>query len=121
VADIEKDAIAMYHMLEDTDARTSPLRHALAVWGLIGDDIIILFIHSTSTRAWISSILYGLFINVFLQEKNETQIWNEIFASLARNPGNAMPVMAQQSLLGYWKGGSTAWVYCEPSALVLFT
>jgi hypothetical protein len=50
-----------------------------------------------------------------------TKIWNEIFASLARNPGNAMPVMAQQSLLGYWKGGSTAWVYCEPSALVLFT
>ena len=44
-----------------------------------------------------------------IQEKNETQIWNDIFSSLARTPGNAVPVMAQKSLLGHSKGGSAAW------------
>ena len=34
------------------------------------------------------------------------QIWNDIFTSLARTPGNAM---AQKSLLGHSKGGSAAW------------
>lgn len=44
-----------------------------------------------------------------MQEKNETQIWNDIFTSLARTPGNAVPVMAQKSLLGHSKGGSASW------------
>lgn len=44
-----------------------------------------------------------------MQEKNETKIWNEIFTSLARTPGNAVPVMAQKSLLGHSKGGSASW------------
>ena len=64
VADIEKeasrqeaDAIAMYGMLEGTDARISPLRRALAVWGLTGDDIGVLSIHGTSTAANVSSSL----------------------------------------------------------------
>ncbi|KAF7965824.1 hypothetical protein HWV62_41719, partial [Athelia sp. TMB] len=90
----EKDALATYGMLEGTDARISPLRRALAVWGLTGDDIGVLSIHGTSTGA---------------NEKNETKIWNEIFTSLARTDGNAVPVMAQKSLLGHSKGGSAAW------------
>ena len=43
------------------------------------------------------------------QEKNETQIWNDIFKGLSRTPGNAVPIMAQKSLLGHSKGGSAAW------------
>jgi fatty acid synthase subunit alpha, fungi type len=37
------------------------------------------------------------------------QIWNDIFTSLARTPGNAVPVMAQKTLVGHSKGGSAAW------------
>jgi fatty acid synthase subunit beta len=47
----EKDALAMYGMLEGTDPRVSPLRRALAVWGLAADDIGVLSIHGTSTGA----------------------------------------------------------------------
>jgi fatty acid synthase subunit alpha, fungi type len=41
----EKDAITMYGMLEGTDARILPLRCALAIWALTGDDIGVLSIH----------------------------------------------------------------------------
>ena len=50
----EKDALATYGMLEGTDARISPLRRALAVWGLTGDDVGVLSIHGTSTGANVS-------------------------------------------------------------------
>lgn len=52
----EKDALATYGMLEGTDARISPLRRALAVWGLTGDDIGVLSIHGTSTGANVRKI-----------------------------------------------------------------
>ncbi|EGN98830.1 hypothetical protein SERLA73DRAFT_168429 [Serpula lacrymans var. lacrymans S7.3] len=101
VADIEKeaarqdkDALAMYGMLEGTDARVAPLRRALAVWGLKADDIGVLSIHGTSTGA---------------NEKNETEMWNNILATISRTRGNAVPIMAQKSLLGHSKGGSAAW------------
>ena len=53
----EQDAIAMYGMLEGADARISPLRRALAVWGLTGDDIGVLSIDGTSTNANVSQII----------------------------------------------------------------
>ena len=56
----EKDAIAMYGMLEGTDARISPLRRALAVWGLTGDDIGVLSIHGTSTGANVSVVIISM-------------------------------------------------------------
>ncbi|KAF8632253.1 hypothetical protein AX15_002000 [Amanita polypyramis BW_CC] len=90
----EKDALAMYGMLEGSDPRIAPMRRALAVWGLTADDIGILSIHGTSTHA---------------NEENETDIWNDIFTSLSRTPGNAVPIVAQKSLLGHSKGGSAAW------------
>ncbi|EKM78079.1 hypothetical protein AGABI1DRAFT_61049 [Agaricus bisporus var. burnettii JB137-S8] len=90
----EKDAIAMYGMLEGSDPRVAPLRRALAVWGLNADDIGVLSIHGTSTGA---------------NEKNETQIWNDIFTTISRSRGNAVPIVAQKSLLGHSKGGSAAW------------
>lgn len=50
----EKDALAMYGMLEGFDPRIAPLRRALAVWGLTADDIGVLSIHGTSTNANVS-------------------------------------------------------------------
>ncbi|KAJ7502466.1 putative fatty-acid synthase complex protein [Mycena galericulata] len=90
----DKDALSMYGMLEGTDPRVAPIRRALAVWGLTADDVGVLSIHGTSTKA---------------NEENETRIWNDIFTSIARTPGNAVTIMAQKSLLGHSKGGSAAW------------
>jgi fatty acid synthase subunit alpha, fungi type len=90
----EKGALGMYGMLEGQDPSVAPLRRALAVWGLTADDIGILSIHGTSTKA---------------NEENETKIWNEIFTTISRTPGNAVPVVAQKSLLGHAKGGAAAW------------
>ncbi|KAG6813968.1 hypothetical protein H0H92_005223, partial [Tricholoma furcatifolium] len=90
----EKDALAMYGMLEGSDPRIAPLRRALAIWGLTADDVGVLSIHGTSTNA---------------NEENETKIWNDIFTTISRTPGNAVPIMAQKSLLGHAKGGSAAW------------
>jgi fatty acid synthase subunit alpha len=47
----EKEALAVYGMLEGFDPRIAPLRRALAVWGLTADDIGVLSIHGTSTVA----------------------------------------------------------------------
>ncbi|EIW84299.1 fatty acid synthase [Coniophora puteana RWD-64-598 SS2] len=90
----EKEALATYGMLEGADARVAPLRRALAIWGLSADDIGVLSIHGTSTGA---------------NEKNETEIWHNILSTISRTHGNAVPVMAQKSLLGHSKGGSAAW------------
>ena len=50
----EKDALAVYGMLEGADERIAPLRRALATWGLTADDIGVLSIHGTSTGANVS-------------------------------------------------------------------
>lgn len=47
----EKDALALYGMLEGSDPHIAPLRRALAVWGLTADDVGALSIHGTSTSA----------------------------------------------------------------------
>ncbi|KAI0067274.1 fatty acid synthase [Artomyces pyxidatus] len=90
----EKDTLATYGMLQGTDPRVAPIRRALAVWGLTADDVGVLSIHGTSTGA---------------NEKNETHMWNDIFTTISRTPGNAVPIMAQKSLVGHSKGGSAAW------------
>lgn len=51
----EKDALATYGMLEGADPRVAPLRRALAVWGLTADDIGVVSIHGTSTKANVST------------------------------------------------------------------
>lgn len=89
----EKDAFATYGMLEGLDPSVS-LHRALAVWRLKADDIAVLSIHGTSTAA---------------NEKNETHLWHDVFNTIGRTPGNAVPVMAQRSLVGHSKGGSAAW------------
>ncbi|KAL4066936.1 hypothetical protein J3A83DRAFT_4165578 [Scleroderma citrinum] len=90
----EREALATYGMLQGTDPRVAPMRRALAVWGLTADDVGVLSIHGTSTGA---------------NEKNETEIWHNILRTMGRTHGNAVPVMAQKSLLGHSKGGSAAW------------
>ena len=50
----ERDALAVYGMLEGSDERIAPLRRALAVWGLTVDDVGVLSIHGTSTGANVS-------------------------------------------------------------------
>ena len=90
----EKEALATYGMLEGSDPRIAPLRRALAVWGLTPDDLGVLSIHGTSTGA---------------NERNETHIWNDVFTQISRTPGNAIPIVAQKSLVGHSKGGSAAW------------
>jgi fatty acid synthase subunit alpha len=47
----EKEALSTYGMLEGADPRIAPLRRALAVWGLKADDIGVISIHGTSTKA----------------------------------------------------------------------
>lgn len=50
----EKDAIATYGMLQGADPRIAPLRRALAVWGLTANDVGVISIHGTSTKANVS-------------------------------------------------------------------
>jgi fatty acid synthase subunit alpha len=64
------------------------------VWGLTADEIGVPSIHRTSTGA---------------NEKNETQIWQNISETMSRTHGNAVLVIAQKSLLGHLKGSSAAW------------
>ncbi|KAG8968299.1 3-oxoacyl-[acyl-carrier-protein] synthase [Tulasnella sp. 419] len=91
----EKDALATFGMLEGVDSRIAPLRRALAVWGLNADDIGVISFHGTSTMA---------------NDKNESSIYNDIFKTLQRTPGNAVPVISQKWLTGHPKGGAAAWM-----------
>jgi fatty acid synthase subunit alpha, fungi type len=90
----EKEALATYGMLEGYDPRVAPIRRALAVWGLNADDIGVLSIHGTSTGA---------------NEANETHLWDDLLKTIGRTPGNAVPIVAQKSIVGHSKGGSAAW------------
>ncbi|CAG8777478.1 15071_t:CDS:2, partial [Acaulospora colombiana] len=76
------DAKATYGMLQGADPRIAPLRRALAVWGLNADDIGVISIHGTSTKA---------------NDKNESHVYNDIFKTLQRTPGHP-------------KGGAAAWM-----------
>jgi fatty acid synthase subunit alpha, fungi type len=97
----EKDALSLYGMLENSDPGVSPLRRALAVWGLTADDIGVLSIHGTSTVANVSTISHSRNLaDHTVQERNETHIWNDILTSMGRSSGNAVPVMAQKCLTG---------------------
>src|SRR6266576_206811 len=79
---------------EGADPHIAHLRHALAVWGLTTNDIGVLSIHSTSIQA---------------NEDNEMYMWNLILKTLDCSPRNAIPIMAQKSLVGHSKGGTAAW------------
>jgi len=72
----------------------SPLRGALATWGLTVDDIGIASCHGTSTK---------------LNDKNESDILNTEMEALGRQDGNPLFIITQKWLTGHPKGPAAAW------------
>ncbi|KAI0409865.1 putative fatty acid synthase alpha subunit FasA [Xylaria palmicola] len=73
----------------------SPMRAALAVWGLTIDDIGVASFHGTSTKA---------------NDKNESSVINQQMAHLGRSEGNPLLVVCQKYLTGHPKGAAGAWM-----------
>ncbi|KAI1357029.1 putative fatty acid synthase alpha subunit FasA [Xylaria sp. FL0043] len=73
----------------------SPMRAALAVWGLTIDDIAVASFHGTSTKA---------------NDKNESSVINQQMEHLGRTEGNPLLVVAQKYLTGHPKGAAGAWM-----------
>jgi fatty acid synthase subunit beta len=72
----------------------SPLRGALASWGLTVDDIGMASCHGTSTK---------------LNDQNESDILNSEMEALGRKEGNPLFVVTQKWLTGHPKGPASAW------------
>eukprot|EP00741_Cyanophora_paradoxa_P008488 tig00001335_g8213.t1 len=73
----------------------SPLRAALAVFGLTPDDIGVASLHGTSTKA---------------NDKNEFMVLHKTLEHLGRQRGRPVPVICQKWLTGHPKGGAAAWM-----------
>lgn len=90
----QRDAKNMYgNQFWAHDASISPLRGALAVWGLTVDDLSVASLHGTSTR---------------LNDVNEAAVMQAQLAFLGRSPGNVLPCCLQKGLLGHGKGAAGA-------------
>ncbi len=77
------------------EPRISPLRGALAVWGLTADDIAVVSMHGTSTE---------------MNEKNEVEVLHRQLSQLGRSSGNAALAVCQKFLTGHPKGPAAAWM-----------
>ncbi|KAI1121423.1 hypothetical protein F5Y10DRAFT_101805 [Nemania abortiva] len=77
------------------DPLLSPMRCALAAWGLTVDDIRVASFHGTSTKA---------------NDKNESQVVNQQMNRLGRSRGNPLLVICQKYLTGHPKGAAGAWM-----------
>jgi phosphopantetheine--protein transferase-like protein len=77
------------------DPTISPLRGALATFGLNIDDVGVVSFHGTSTTA---------------NDKNESEVTNKQLIHLGRTRGNGCPVIAQKWLTGHPKGAAAAWM-----------
>ncbi|KAL2256706.1 hypothetical protein VTK26DRAFT_1254 [Humicola hyalothermophila] len=75
------------------DDSISPLRGALAVWGLTIDDLSVASLHGTSTKQ---------------NDLNETAVMQAQLAHLGRTEGNVLPCCLQKGLLGHGKGAAGA-------------
>ncbi|KAJ2909438.1 fatty acid synthase alpha subunit Lsd1, partial [Coemansia aciculifera] len=75
--------------------RVSPLRGALAAWGLSPDDIGLASFHGTGTMA---------------NDRNESMVLNAQLEKLGRTPGLAVPAVCQKHLTGHPKGPAAAWM-----------
>ncbi|KAH9904934.1 hypothetical protein F4778DRAFT_780102 [Xylariomycetidae sp. FL2044] len=71
----------------------SPLRGALAVWGLCVDDLDVASLHGTSTQK---------------NDINETGVLQTQLEWLGRKKGNVLPCVLQKSLLGHGLGAAGA-------------
>ncbi|KAM7186221.1 hypothetical protein V8F20_011491 [Naviculisporaceae sp. PSN 640] len=81
------------HKFWTTDPSISPLRGALAVWGLTIDDLSVASLHGTSTSK---------------NDTNETSVIQSQLSFLGRSRGNILPCVLQKSLLGHGKGAAGA-------------
>ncbi|KAH6654700.1 hypothetical protein BKA67DRAFT_566038 [Truncatella angustata] len=73
----------------------SPLRAALAVWGLGVDDIDMVSMHGTSTKG---------------NDKNEAHVIQQQMQHLGRSQSRLIPVICQKSLTGHPKAAAAAWM-----------
>ncbi|KAJ2358849.1 fatty acid synthase alpha subunit Lsd1 [Coemansia sp. RSA 2618] len=73
----------------------SPLRGALAAWGLDADDIGLASFHGTATMA---------------NDYNESHVLEAQLNHLGRTPGHAVPAVCQKWLTGHPKGPAAAWM-----------
>ncbi|PYI00382.1 hypothetical protein BO78DRAFT_330196 [Aspergillus sclerotiicarbonarius CBS 121057] len=76
------------------DPGISPIKAALATWGLTIDDIDVASTHGTSTRA---------------NEINEGEVINTQMTHLGRRKGNPLLCVCQKSLTGHPKAAAGAW------------
>ncbi|GME55513.1 hypothetical protein GTA08_BOTSDO12547 [Neofusicoccum parvum] len=91
-----REALATYgNLFWKGDARISPIRGALAVWGLTIDDITVASLHGTSTRK---------------NDSNESRIVHEQLRLLGRSLGNPVLAVCQKYLTGHSKGAAGAWM-----------
>lgn len=81
------------HRFWAADPSISPLRGALAVWGLTIDDLSVASLHGTSTSK---------------NDTNETAVIQSQLSFLGRSRGNILPCVLQKSLLGHGKGAAGA-------------
>ncbi|KAL4955090.1 hypothetical protein BDW69DRAFT_204790 [Aspergillus filifer] len=77
-----------------SDSSISPIRASLATWGLTVDDIKVVSMHGTSTKA---------------NEVNEGDVINTQMEHLGRRKGNPLLSVCQKSLTGHPKAGAGAW------------
>ncbi|KAJ9660489.1 hypothetical protein H2201_006911 [Coniosporium apollinis] len=73
----------------------SPLRAALAVWGLTIDDIDVTSLHATSTKA---------------NDKNEPEVIDKQMTHLGRTAGRPLLAICQKSVTGHPKAPAAAWM-----------
>ena len=77
------------------DPRISPIRGALATWGLTIDDLAVASFHGTSTVK---------------NELNECEVIQAQLSQLGRTPGNPILGVFQKHLTGHPKGAAGAWM-----------
>jgi fatty acid synthase subunit alpha len=77
------------------DSKISPMRGALATWGLTVDDIQVASFHGTST---------------IKNELNECGVIQEQMSQLGRAKGNPVLAVFQKHLTGHPKGAAAAWM-----------
>ncbi|TQB73271.1 hypothetical protein MPDQ_006016 [Monascus purpureus] len=76
------------------DPSISPLKASLATWGLTIDDVQVVSMHGTSTKA---------------NDTNEADVISQQMDHLGRRPGNPLLAVCQKALTGHPKGAAGAW------------
>jgi fatty acid synthase subunit alpha, fungi type len=74
----------------------SPIRAALAVWGMTIDDLQVASLHGTSTKA---------------NDTNESSVIDQMMSHLGRSHGNPLMAVTQKYLTGHTKGASGALMF----------